>query len=214
MFHPSPDAFRAATPALPAAFRDLSLATRARGFSGSTLVEGECGWMPVAHVVTGMRLATLDGGFAEVTGLRRLSPAANGRAARILVPGGALGNCDALILGAGQDVVLPTGPAEALLDAAFALVPAALLSGHFGIRDNGPGGHADGADETGPLFALDFAADEVLWANTGLLLHCPRPGQAPAFPRLDDTRARVLIGLLEDGTPFPTLGATALTVAA
>jgi hypothetical protein len=206
MFHPSPDAFLAAAPAIamPAALHAPLLSVPATGFAAGTLVETEVGWRPVSDLVAGIRLATFDGGFAEVIGLRRSRPMPQGNTALVLVPGGALGNCDDAILGAGQEVLLPTGPAEAALDAAFALVRASDLAGHFGIRAV--------ASQDG-LFQIDFAAEEVVWANSGLLLRCPA-GAGGGFLRLDSTRARALIGLLEDGTPFPTGASGAMPVAA
>jgi hypothetical protein len=199
MFHPSPDAFILASPALPSGrvLADDLLQANAVGFSARTLVETECGWRPVGGLTAGTRLATLDGGFVDLIGVRRTPAKPIAPASSVLVPGGALGNCDDVILGAAQRVLLPTGPAEPVLDAAFALVTAAALAGHFGIRR---------VVTEDCLYRLDFASEEVVWANSGLLLHCPA-GVDAGFLRLDGNQARALIGLLEDGTPFPALGA-------
>ncbi|MFN0114948.1 MAG: hypothetical protein ACKVPY_09755, partial [Paracoccaceae bacterium] len=113
--------------------------------------------------------------------------------------------CEGLTVAAGQEILLPTGAAEKLLDAAFALVPAQVLSGFFGAaRTRAP--------QAGYL-SFDFAAEEVVWANSGLLLACqaPRPG---AFRRLAGHRARALVGLLAEGTPFPEMPDAASRVAA
>ncbi|MFN0115709.1 MAG: Hint domain-containing protein, partial [Paracoccaceae bacterium] len=101
------------------------------GMASDALVETEAGWVRAGEVTPGMRIATFDGGFSPVTGIVRRGAGDAGSPA-VLIPPGALGNCEGLTVAAGQEILLPTGAAEKLLDAAFALVPAQVLSGFFG----------------------------------------------------------------------------------
>lgn len=164
------------------------------GFAADALVETEVGWCAVADLKPGVGIATLDGGFAVLTGV--LSRANCRDAGSVHVPGGALGNCSGVILPAQQEILLPAGLAEPVLDAAYALVPAVALVGRFGVTGVEPGGGSR-------FYTLRFAEEEIVWANSGLMLRVPS-GPRSAFCRLSGPGARVLVELLDEGTPFCT----------
>ncbi|MFZ5710670.1 MAG: Hint domain-containing protein [Pseudomonadota bacterium] len=164
------------------------------GFAADALVETEAGWRAVADLKPGAGIATLDGGFAALAGVLPLTDCRD--AGFVHVPGGALGNCSGIILPAQQEILLPAGLAEPVLDAAYALVPAVALVGRFGVTGVEPGGGSR-------FYTLRFAEEEIVWANSGLMLRVPS-GPRSAFCRLSGPGARVLVELLDEGTPFCT----------
>ncbi len=166
------------------------------GLAAGTLVETDAGWIAVERVAAGMRVATWDGGFQPVlrAECRHLWP--TGDRARVLVPGGALGNCSDLALAAGQLVLIETPVAEAVLGSAAVLVRARMLDGFRGVtRRHVPQPLA--------LHRLTFGQDEAIYVNTGTIVHCEgilRPAEGEEFfPVLDDAQARALLELVASG---------------
>lgn len=177
------------------------------GFLAGTLVESDAGWQPVETLAIGQPVQTWDGGLRPLARLerRRIAPAAG----LVAVPGGVLSTCSDLILLPDQHLLVETGAAAALLDQDVALVPAAALLGWQGVQTIRP---RQGRD----VIALAFEAEEVVYANTGALIHCPAAG-APArpvprsefFTVLDRDGARALLGFAP--APIdPAAGAVAM----
>lgn len=160
------------------------------GLLVGTRVETANGWLRVEHLRLGDRVQGLDGGLVRILALDRriLNPAAE--LPLLAVPGGAYGACSDLRLLPGQHLAMATAGQVGGSDDLFALIPALALEGRHGVTRCQP---IQPVEVITPL----FATEEVIWANTGLLLHCPSvatgAGRKPAgdfFPRLDVMAAR------------------------
>ncbi len=179
---------------------DLGPEAPAAGILAGSLVETAAGWRPVETLARGVRVATWDGGFRPLAGVERhhLWPAAGTEV--IHVPGGALDNCTEFDVLPGQHVFIASAIAEEVLGAAGALVPAAALAGHAGISRRALAHPAE-------VITLRFAGEEVVYVNSGALVHCAAavPGARPSTPRpgffpvLDEDRARAMLALVADG---------------
>jgi len=104
-----------------------------------------------------------------------------------------LDTCSDVQLLPGQHLLVDTLGDASLPDDAFALIPALALEGRMGCARR----YALRAVE---VITPMFATEEILWANSGLLIHCPGiaegAGRRPAsdfFPRLDVACARALL---------------------
>jgi hypothetical protein len=159
------------------------------GIVAGTLVEGEKGWIAAEALRVGDRLQTLDGGLARIHGLDRRMLAAQVETSLIHVPGGVFDACHDLWLVPGQHVLIDTVQ-DSDHTAPYVLVPAIALTSDPGIRHSFP---STAVEVITPL----FADEEIIFANSGVLLHCPSvidgAGRYPDdsfFPRLDAATAR------------------------
>lgn len=169
------------------------------GLPGATLIETAAGWRPAAALRPGDEVAVWEGGFRPLTAVRsgRVAPA---DVTMIRVPGGAINNCGTVWLRPDQHVLIRSPFAAAVLEAEAVLLPAAALAGFRGIESVAPRMPIT-------LAALHFDEDEVIFAASGLNLHCPAVGAAPlkgaeycgCQPVLDETRARDLLALIGGG---------------
>lgn len=170
----------------------------ASGLLAGNLVETESGWRPVETLARGARVATYDGGFCRVARVERhhVWPAAATEV--IHVPGGALDNCSDFSLLPGQQVLLTSQVAEAVLDRAGALIPASALVGYRGITRQGLVRPAE-------VLSLRFAAEELVYVNSGALIHCAAEGpeatdaRSGFFEVLDEARAQAMLALMAAG---------------
>lgn len=170
------------------------------GIAAATLVETAQGWRAAGTLRPGDRLATWDGGWRPLLSVRaeRLQPW--GAEALIRVPGGTLDTCGTVWLRAGQHVLIRAPQAAAVLDAEAVLVPAAALTGHRGIA-------AVPRVAALNVVTLHFAEEEMIFAASGLCLHCAaEDGPAPEtreacgyVPVLDLARGRDLVALIGAG---------------
>jgi hypothetical protein len=162
------------------------------GLVAGTLIEGARGWVRVETLRIGDVVQTLDGGLARILGIdrRTLHPAAE--TALILVPGGCFDACSDLLLVPGQHLIVDTLD---LVDfgAPFAMLPARALTADHRIRRLVP-------QQVQEIVTLLFADEEVVYANSGVLLHCPGvmdgAGRYPDnsfFPRLDGQEAQTFL---------------------
>ena len=160
------------------------------GIVAGTLVEGECGWVAAETLQIGDRVQTLDGGLARIHGIdrRKLNPHPD--TALIHVPGGTFDACSDLWLVPGQHVLIDTVGDHS---APYLLVPALALTCNNAVRHSFPDSQID-------IITPLFADEEVIFANSGVLLHCPSvidgAGRYPDnsfFPRLDAAMARVFL---------------------
>lgn len=182
---------------------DSLLARRPRreGIPGATLVETATGWQRADTLRPGDRVATWDGGLRELLALHsgRMQPGGT----LVRVAGGALDNCSEVWLSAAQMVLIRSPFAAAILDAEAVLLPAAALAGFRGISLARPAAAPN-------LVSLHFATDELIFAASGLCLHCGTEDSAPLadtlgyLPVLDAARGRDLMALI---------GAEAMTTA-
>lgn len=167
------------------------------GLAAGTPVESAQGWCPVETLQPGMRVQTLDGGLRKVVAMDRTWILPAMEASVLHLPGGTLGNCSDLVLLPDQHLMLDLNPddyaAADLPDALAVLIPALALEGH---------GRAVRTVQRKPLevVTLVFAEEELVWAASGLLLHCPGTAsgagtlpEGETFPRLSAPLARRLL---------------------
>ncbi|MBJ6373300.1 Hint domain-containing protein [Sedimentitalea arenosa] len=156
-----------------------------------TMLETPTGWRRVEELSAGDQVYTLDGGFTELTGTRshRLAP---GTARMMHVPAGALNNCSDLILTAGQHVAMIEPECETLFGAPCVLVPAAAMAGFRGI-------HALTAFGETTATELTFDTEEIVYAQTGALLHVASGTTDPFFRTLGYGETRALLTMLNGG---------------
>jgi len=165
------------------------------GLLPGALVETPDGWRPVGALVPGDRIATYDGGFCPLVSVGRhaLHPQAEHRS--VHVPGGALDNCAPLDLMPGQAVLIAAPVVEEVLSAAAVLVPATALIGFHGIT-------ARHIDRPEARIVLRFDGEEVVYAQSGTLVHCApegMPAGAGFFDLLDGPRAAAMLALIAEG---------------
>ena len=177
------------------------------GLAAGTPVETRQGWRAVETLRPGDAVQTLDGGLARIAAMDRtwLLPAMQGSV--LDLPGGAFGNCGAVTLLPDHLLLLDLCPDDMtgdLPDALGALMPALSLEGRRGITRR---------KMRAPLLVvtLMFAEEELVWAASGLLLHCPatRHGartlpEGDIFPCLTSATARRLLAArdaMEDALP-------------
>jgi len=166
------------------------------GLAAGTQVETRSGWRAVETLRPGDAVQTLDGGLTRIAAMDRtwLLPAMQGNV--LDLGGGAFGNCDKVTLLPDQHLLLDLDAHDLtgdLPDALGALFPAQALDGHHGITRR---------IVRTPLevVTLMFPEEELVWAASGLLLHCPAvrhgAGTAPQgdiFPSLPTPAARRLL---------------------
>ena len=159
------------------------------GIVAGTLVEAARGWVAVETLRIGDKVQTLDGGLARVQALDRRNLSQAAESPLIHVPGGNYDACSDLMLVPGQHVLMDTLGDAAFGSAPYALVPAVALTYDPRIRRGRP-------DLTVEVVTPMFADEEIIFANSGVLLHCPGvmdgAGRYPDdsfFPRLDAATA-------------------------
>jgi hypothetical protein len=110
--------------------------------------------------------------------------------ALVHLPGGTFNTCADAMLLPGQHVLIDTAGDQSFGQAPYLLVPALALAVAQGVYREMP-------DLTVEVFTPLFAEEEVIFANSGLLLHCPSlldgAGRYPEnsfFTRLDTATAR------------------------
>ena len=162
------------------------------GLVAGTLVETKSGWQPVETLTIGDAVQTLDGGLAGILALDRRSFRPETETAPLLIPGGSFDACSDLLILPGQHLLLDTLD-DTATDAPFAMIPALALQGRAGVRR-----HVVATDLH--IITPLFADEEVIYANTGVLLHCPglldganRYPDTSFFPRLAPALARAFL---------------------
>ncbi len=160
------------------------------GIVAGSLVEAASGWVRVETLRIGDKLQTLDGGLARIHALYRRTLSPEAECSLIHVPGGTYDACCDLMLVPGQHVLIDTLGDATLGLAPYTLVPAVALTSDPMIRRSFP-------DLKVEVITPLFADEEVIFVNSGVLLHCPSvidgPGRYPDnsfFPRLDAATAR------------------------
>lgn len=163
------------------------------GIVAGTLVDTATGWRAVETLRRGDAVHTVDGGLREVALVDRqwLLPADN--AELVMLPGGLLGAAADMLLPADQHLLIDTWDCDGLTDAVAALVPASRVERAFALPRRRV---ARPVELVTPL----FQNEEVIWANSGLQLHCPgirqgaQSGPADSFyPLLDDAVATAIL---------------------
>ena len=166
--------------------------TISSGLVAGTLIEGAAGWRPVEELRIGDTVQSYDGGLARVLGLDREWITADVSAHLMLVPGGTFDNCSDLKLLPGQNLMLETLGDPDFPDDIVVLIPALALEGVLGTTRMR-------IEKPIEVITPRFADDEVIFANSGTLLHCPgirQTAQQPAsmfFRQLDLTEAKAFL---------------------
>lgn len=161
------------------------------GLVAGTQVETDHGWRDVTDLCRGDRVQTLDGGLARILGLDRREAEIE----TLLLPGGYMDACSDLCLLPRQPILVSTLDDPEIGAAPFVLIPAEALSAlPFLTRQR------QKAEVITPL----FADEEVVFANSGVLLRCPGviEGAGPMsmdsfFPTLDLAEARAFLARRE-----------------
>ncbi|MCB1314045.1 MAG: Hint domain-containing protein [Sedimentitalea sp.] len=169
--------------------------TEISAFTAGTMLETEAGWTPANAIKPGDKVYTLDGGFAEVTDVitRQI---ASGTVQHWHVPATALNNCSDLLLTAGQHIAMIEPEVETLFQTHCVLVPVAAMAGFRGIR---PVTGYSGAQAT----ELRFDSEEIVYAQTGTLLHVSAGETEPFFRTLNYGETRALLSLMNRGHCAP-----------
>ncbi len=164
------------------------------GLVNGTKVETETGWRRVEQLVPGERIHTFDSGPTVLRGVVRASYGADlpmvYPEGLTLVPGGALGNCEGFYVLPDQCVMFSGSAVQGMTGQDRALVAGRDLAGHGQIGLAMP---VDGIE----VFRLMFDDEEVVFANTGVLMHCPAPEHESTteshFHVLDTAAAELLM---------------------
>jgi hypothetical protein len=187
------------------------------GLAAATRLATDRGWRQAAELVPGDRVVTFDSGLQPLRSVcRRVLDVPQGADGPLLrLPEGAAGNRDALVVAAGQGVMLESDLAEAAYGDPFALVAADALRPLPGVAELRP-------ETPFPVVDLAFADDEIVFAEGQALVLCRRAGEGagarPAGPEPEPERyamlgaeaARVLVAALAPGGApgalFPACG--------
>jgi Hint domain len=163
-----PDAERQASDAV-----DGALITGLSGLVAGTRVASNLGWRAVEALCVGDRVLTFDNGMRTIADIQRKSPCGPGikvpvRHRPIFMPKDALSNGRDWRLTPEQGLLIESGSISDALGDPYAVVPAASLIGFRGIRQSSP-------ETPLEMTVLSFFADEVVYADGGMLAFCPRP---------------------------------------
>ncbi len=144
------------------------------------------GWTSPTLLKPGMDVATLDGGFTLIRSIERVQH----EPGLFFIPEGALGNCNALHMPGEAHIGFeaPLSYSEAQSD--HLSLPVSALEGHFGVRR--------ATSDVGQMYRMTLAEEEMVWTNTGCLLHARSAG-ASFFHTLSFGQARAFLTLLEAG---------------
>ncbi|MEB8388014.1 Hint domain-containing protein [Rhodobacteraceae bacterium KMM 6894] len=189
-----------------------SVGTAMSGILAGTRVASTRGWRTIEAISAGDRVLTFDAGLQPVTAVER-APLWPGRGAcpqalwPVEVPAGALGNRDLMYLAPDQSVLIESDTAEALLGDPFALIPARVLDGVRGMCRVPPPNEAQ-------VVTLRFAAEQIVFANSGAMFHCTASGDLlaaatgpnqPVYPVLPPDTAKALAdAMIRASAPHPT----------
>jgi hypothetical protein len=151
------------------AFTGFAATMPEAGIAAGTKVATTMGWRAVEALAEGDMVLTFDHGLQPVTEVRRVTVESPAAADPIIIPAGALGNAEAMLVAPGQGVLIESDLAEDLAGDPFVLIEARALSGYRGI---GPAHPAQGIT----LITLGFADDEIIYSRAGVLVQCAAEG--------------------------------------
>ncbi len=167
---------------------------RTGGFLPGTMVDTDRGFLEVRDLKPGDMVYTLDGGAQEVAAVKHSVP----RLTTLMhVPAGALGNDTDLILPADQMVALELDAAERLFDVPLVMTKLISLSGYKGITPALP--------ERLARIHLEFAEEELVWAESGMLIQAAGNSLDSAYRRLSLSETRQILAS-EEGRALALTG--------
>jgi hypothetical protein len=179
-----------------------SVRPRTGGFLPGTMVDTDRGFMEVRDLKPGDMVYTFDGGAQEVKAVKHSVP----RLTTLMhVPAGALGNDTDLLLPADQMVALELDAAERLFDVPLVMTKLISLSGYKGISPALP--------ERMARIHLEFGEEELVWAESGMLIQAAGEGLDSAFRRLSLAETRQILAS-DEGRALALTGRDPLPVAA
>ena len=150
---------------------DGGIATLSHGLMVGTRVASNLGWRAIDALAVGDKVLTFDHGMQVITEVRRAhmwldAPETSEALWPVVVPEGALGNREELVLLPDQGVMVESDAAADMHGDPFAILTAHSLVGLRGIRRRQPMQRVE-------LIAVYFEHDEVIYAEGGALIHCP-----------------------------------------
>ncbi|WP_160170267.1 Hint domain-containing protein [Sulfitobacter noctilucicola] len=170
---------------------DGGLNVQTHGLMAGTVVASNLGWRAIEALAVGDSVLTFDNGMQPIVEIRRHTfwvdaPDSDAASWPVYVPVGALDNRTELVLLPDQGVVVESdGAADAFGDP-FSIVAAQALEGVRGIMRAAPAQKIE-------LIAVYFENEQVVYAEGGALIHCPRNTVAlDAFLNADATTYAVL----------------------
>lgn len=148
------------------------LAVQTHGLMAGTRVASNLGWRAIEALAVGDMVLTFDNGMQEITEIRRMTfwtdaPDTPSAQWPVIVPAGALDNREEMTLLADQGVLVESDTAAEMYGDPFAILPVQALVGIRGIRRVAPAEQIE-------LFAVYFAQEQVIYAEGGALIHCPK----------------------------------------
>lgn len=151
---------------------DGGIATLSHGLMAGTRIASNLGWRAIEALAVGDMVLTFDHGMQPITEIRRAhmcldTPETDDALWPVVVPEGALGNREEMTLLSDQGVMIESDAAQDMHGDPFAVLTAQSLVGVRGIIRRQPSRPVD-------LIAVYFANDEVIYAEGGALIHCPR----------------------------------------
>jgi len=160
------------------------------GFIAGTHVASNLGWRPVEALSVGDRVLTFDHGMQVIVEMRRetilISESDQPDAqCPLLVPQDALNNRVAMWLMPDQGVLLESDLAVDAQGDPFVVVPACTLEGYRGIQRASAGQRLE-------LVMPQFAQDEVIYLEAGMLGYSPMPRNILETTQPEDGIYRVL----------------------
>lgn len=166
-------------------------------FKPGTLLETRSGWQPAEQLRPGDAVCTLDGGFATIASLRQRRLGV-GPDQHWHIPAGSLNNCSDISLTRGQHVAIMDAACDQLFGTPCVLAPITAMAGYRGIT-------AAAARTSGIATELTFETEEIVYAQTGMLLHVPSGTQESFFRTLGYGETRALLTLMNRGHCAPDL---------
>jgi hypothetical protein len=157
------------------------------GLVAGTQVATEHGWRNVEALQQGDQVLTFDAGLQTLRSMSRSWSFANHgstpmRHWPLFVPAGVLGNDAAMTLLPEQSVMVESDLGEAMFDDPFVLIPALALDGYRGIERRNPHRPIE-------VVVLHFETEQLVFANVGVLFHCPADCHTTILGMLDAAAA-------------------------
>ena len=148
------------------------LGLQSHGLLSGTKVASNLGWRCVEALAVGDSVLTFDNGMQKIVEFRRQTLFLSGADAApgngpLIVPVGALGNRTEITLLPDQGVLVESDMVADIYGDPFAVIPAHSLEGFRGITRAGPAQEIE-------LITLCFEEEEVIYAEGGALIYCPR----------------------------------------
>lgn len=142
-----------------------------RGIVAGTLIATGSGWRPVEDLAPGDRVQTFDNGLQTIVDIESEALWDENQVSLsdplpVVMPGGALCNKSPVTLLPHQGILLESENACDSMGDPLAVVPARVLMGINGIDTMPPKANLR-------VYTLTFASEEVIYADGGLMLHCP-----------------------------------------